>query len=106
MTQSKFGYAAVALATPLLNTLTRTQESEADAFGLATAKEPDGFALTAMKLAEYRKIEPSPFEEAVFYDHPSGATRVRLAMQWKQDHVPNAQMVMPPPMAPDAPAKP
>lgn len=89
------------LATPLTNTLIRVDESEADAFGLNAAHEPDGFASVAMKLSEYRKIEPSAFEEAVFYDHPSGATRVHMAMQWKKDHVKDAQMVVPPPMPQD-----
>jgi STE24 endopeptidase len=86
------------LATPLTHTLIRVNESQADAFGLDVAKEPDAFASIAMKLSEYRKIEPGPVEEALFFDHPSGATRVRMAMQWKKDHVPNAQMVTPPPM--------
>lgn len=91
------------LATPLTNTMVRVDESQADAFGLDAAQEPDGFASVAMKLSEYRKIEPSPIEEFLFFDHPSGATRVRMSMQWKQDHVPNAQMVTPPPMVPDGP---
>ena len=91
------------IATPITNTITRTAESDADAFGLNTAREPDGFASAAMKLSEYRKIEPDPLEEMVFYDHPSGATRVRMSMQWKKDHVPDAVMVTPPPMVPDAP---
>jgi len=75
------------VATPALNTLIRTAESEADAFGLDSAREPDGFASTAMKLSEYRKIEPSPLEEAIFFDHPSGRTRVRMAMEWKARHL-------------------
>jgi STE24 endopeptidase len=78
---------AAMLATPLFNTIVRTQESEADAFGLDAAREPDGFALTAMKLSEYRKIEPSPLEEAIFFDHPSGRTRVHMAMEWKARHL-------------------
>ena len=93
------------LATPLTNTMIRVDESQADAFGLDVAQEPDGFASAAMKLSEYRKIEPGPIEEALFYDHPSGATRVRMSMQWKKDHVPDAQMVVPPPM-PQAGLKP
>jgi len=64
----------------------RISESKADAFGLDAAREPDGFALTAMKLSEYRKISPGPIEELLFFDHPSGETRVRMAMQWKADH--------------------
>jgi STE24 endopeptidase len=74
-------------ATPVLNTIVRTHESEADAFGLDAAREPDGFAATAMKLSEYRKIEPSPTEEALFFDHPSGRTRVHMAMEWKAKHL-------------------
>jgi STE24 endopeptidase len=37
-------------------------------------------------------------EEALFFDHPSGATRVRMAMQWKKDHVPRATEIIPPPL--------
>jgi STE24 endopeptidase len=77
--------------TPVLNSLTRTFESEADAFGLDAAREPDGFAITAMKLSEYRKIEPSALEEAIFFDHPSGRTRVRMAMEWKAKHLAEAK---------------
>jgi STE24 endopeptidase len=73
--------------TPVFNTLIRTQESEADAFGLDAAREPDGFATVAMKLSQYRKIEPGPVEEAMFFDHPSGRTRVREAMEWKAHHL-------------------
>ena len=74
-------------AAPALNTLIRVNESQADAFGLDSAREPDGFASIAMKLSEYRKIEPSPLEEAIFFDHPSGRTRVRMAMEWKAAHL-------------------
>jgi STE24 endopeptidase len=81
--------------TPVQNTIIRTAESQADAFGLNAAHEPDGFAKVAMRLSEYRKIEPGPIEEALFFDHPSGATRVRMSMQWKKDHVPGATVVKP-----------
>lgn len=73
--------------TPVTNTFTRTIESQADWFGLEAAREPDGFAEVAMQLSEYRKIEPSALEEALFYDHPSGRTRVRMAMDWKALHL-------------------
>ncbi len=76
-------------ATPALNSLVRITESDADQFGLDTAREPDGFAKVAMRLSEYRKIEPGPVEEMLFFDHPSGATRVRMAMQWKADNIEN-----------------
>jgi len=100
--------AAVAgmLATPLLNTIVRVHEVEADAFGLDAAREPDGFASTAMKLSEYRKIEPTPFEEAVFFDHPSGRTRVHMAMAWKARHLaelpPAKRAMVVPPLSPVA----
>lgn len=73
--------------TPVTNTLIRTNESDADAFGLNTAREPDGFATTALALSEYRKIEPGTVEEFLFFDHPSGRTRIRMAMDWKAAHL-------------------
>lgn len=72
--------------TPVLNTVVRTQEQEADLFGLNAAAQPDGFAQVALKLSEYRKLEPGPLEEMIFYDHPSGRTRIFTAMRWKAEH--------------------
>jgi STE24 endopeptidase len=74
------------LLTPVLNSIIRVQEYEADVFGLNAAGKPDGFAQTALKLAEYRKLDPGPLEEMVFYDHPSGRTRIYTAMRWKAEH--------------------
>ena len=73
--------------TPVLNTFIRTQEIEADMFGLNAARQPDGFAQAALKLSEYRKMEPTPVEEWFFYDHPSGATRIHTAMRWKAENL-------------------
>ena len=93
------GFTALGLLfLPLSNASIRQSESAADAFGLDAAREPDGFAQAAMKLSSYRKISPPAWEEALFYDHPSGHTRVRGAMQWKHDHVPNATELTPPPL--------
>jgi len=74
--------------TPILNSYIRMQEAEADAFGLNAARQPDGFAEAALKLGEYRKMEPGPVEEWIFFDHPSGATRIRRAMSWKAANLP------------------
>jgi STE24 endopeptidase len=74
------------LATPLLNTVSRQIEAEADAFGLNASREPQGFAMTAMRLSTYRKIHPGPLEEIVFYDHPSGYDRVHAAMVWLKEN--------------------
>jgi STE24 endopeptidase len=76
--------------TPVTNTFTRTQEIEADVFGLNAARQPEGFAEVALKASEYRKMEPTPFEEFIFYDHPSGATRIRTAMRWKAENLSTA----------------
>ncbi len=75
------------VTTPVTKSIIRINESAADAFGLDVAKAPDGFASAAMKLSEYRKIEPTPLEEILFYDHPSGKTRVSMSMQWKAKHL-------------------
>lgn len=83
--------------TPVTNWLIRSNESAADAFGLDAAREPDGFASVAMKLSEYRKIEPGPVEEAIFFDHPSGHTRVHMAMEWKAKHLAEVAGKAPPP---------
>jgi STE24 endopeptidase len=76
------------LATPANNTLIRVQEIEADQFGLAAGREPDAEAAVVLKLGEYRKMEPGPIEEFVFYDHPSGWRRIENAMRWKAQQQP------------------
>jgi STE24 endopeptidase len=79
--------AYLVVMTPVTNTITRVQEQQADMFGLNAARAPDGFASAAMKLSQYRKLEPGHWEEIIFYDHPSGRTRVWNAMQWKAEHL-------------------
>ena len=79
------------LATPLLNTVVRVTEREADAFGINTSREPDGMAKVALKLGAYRKLNPTPLEEFIFYDHPSGRARIRMAMDWKAANLPAGQ---------------
>jgi len=74
-------------ATPINNTIVRTQEYEADIFGLNAARQPDGFANAALKLGDYRKLNPGPIEEFIFFDHPSGHTRIYSAMRWKAENL-------------------
>jgi STE24 endopeptidase len=76
------------IATPILNTVVRTTEREADAFGINTSREPDGMAKAALKLGAYRKLDPTPLEEFIFFDHPSGRARIRMAMDWKAANLP------------------
>ena len=72
---------------PIDNTFTRTQEYEADLYGINAARQPDGEAEVDLLLGEYRKLDPSPFEEFVFFDHPSGRTRIYAAMRWKAENL-------------------
>ena len=73
--------------TPVDNTATRTQEYEADMYGLNTSRQPDGFAQAAIHLGEYRKMSPGPVEEFIFFDHPSGRNRIFAAMRWKAENL-------------------
>jgi STE24 endopeptidase len=73
--------------TPVMNTQTRTEEAEADQFGLNASRQPDGFAQAAIHLGEYRKMKPGPVEEWIFFDHPSGYHRIHAAMQWKAENL-------------------
>ena len=81
----------VFVATPFLNTVVRVTAREADAFGINTSREPDGMAKVALKLGAYRKLDPTPLEEFIFFDHPAGRARIRMAMDWKAAHLPAAE---------------
>ena len=72
--------------TPVTNTISRTMEFEADMYGLNAGRQPDGEANVDLLLGEYRKMDPGPVEEFIFYDHPSGRTRITAAMCWKAEH--------------------
>jgi STE24 endopeptidase len=73
--------------TPIFNSETRTNEYEADMYGLNAARQPDGFAQAAIHLGEYRKMKPGPIEEWIFFDHPSGYNRIYSAMRWKAENL-------------------
>jgi len=75
------------LLTPVLNTMVRTQEAEADMYGINASRQPDGFAQAAIHLGEYRKMSPGPVEEWIFFDHPSGRNRILAAMRWKGENL-------------------
>ena len=75
------------LLTPVLNTMIRVQEAEADIYGINASAQPDGFAQAAIHLGEYRKMSPGPAEEWIFFDHPSGRNRIQAAMRWKAENL-------------------
>lgn len=76
----------VFVVTPFVNSFVRSTETEADLFALNASRQPDAFASMAVKLAEYRKLDPAPWEEWIFYDHPSGRSRIEMAMRWKAEN--------------------
>src|SRR5229473_2339564 len=73
--------------TPFFNTHIRTNEHEADMYGLNASRQPDGFAQAAIHLGEYRKMNPGPVEGWFFFDHPSGRNRIHDAMRWKAENL-------------------
>lgn len=87
------------LATPLTNTIVRVHEVQADLFALNAVRQPDAQARALLTLAEYRKLDPTPLEEFVFFDHPSGRNRVLMAMRWKAEHL-NDPDIMAGPISP------
>jgi STE24 endopeptidase len=58
----------------------------ADQFSLDNAKEPDGLAQALLLEWHGERVDPSPLEEALFYDHPSLKSRLIHAMRWKAEH--------------------
>lgn len=71
---------------PIINSYSRWAEDQADDFGLNASLQPDAAATTFLKLGEYRDLDPHPAVEFLFFDHPSGQSRIRNAMEWKQAH--------------------
>ena len=70
---------------PIQYNIVRDGELAADRFALEVAQEYDGAATVALRLSTYRELEPEPWEELLFRHHPSGATRVGMAMEWKAE---------------------
>ena len=79
------------LSEPVSNTLIRMEETEADQYSLTHVNLPDALATALVKTAEYRNPRPHPVEEFLFYSHPSVERRVRMAMDWKAAHPPEAE---------------
>jgi len=77
------------IASPLINTFSRTLETRADLYSLQTENLPDALSSALVKTAEYRYPRPGKLEEIVFYDHPSVEARVHRAMEWKATHPAN-----------------
>lgn len=79
-------------ATPVTNSITRVMERQADIFGVNAVRKPDAFATVTLKLSTYRKLEPGKLEETIFFDHPSGKSRIHDMMVWKREHIGDVDM--------------
>jgi len=75
------------IMTPVQYNYTRLGEVEADIFGLEISRNPDGMATAALRLSTYRELEPEPWEEFLFRHHPSGSSRITMAMDWKAEQL-------------------
>jgi STE24 endopeptidase len=75
------------LFTPVTNSIVRTTEREADLFGVNAVRKPDAFASVVLKQSGYRKLDPGTAEEAFYFDHPSGKSRIAMMMRWKAEHL-------------------
>lgn len=74
------------IGSPLINTIQRAIEMDADNYSLARVGDPDALIGALLKSADYRAASPSALEEALFYDHPSIAHRIANALDWKVRH--------------------
>lgn len=73
-------------ATPIMNTLSRYAEGQADQYELEIVNKPDAFVSCMVKLCDQnlRHADPHPLIEFMFYDHPSGKHRVQRALNYKK----------------------
>ena len=76
----------IMLATPVFNAFDRVVNVRADQYSLDHAREPDGLAAAVLREHGGDKADPSPLEEALFYNHPSVRRRLLHAMRWKAAH--------------------
>jgi STE24 endopeptidase len=77
------GVVWLALATVGYDNAVRLINVRADQYSLGHAREPDGLAQSLLRSDRADKVDPSPLEEAVFYNHPSLQSRIAHAMTWK-----------------------
>jgi STE24 endopeptidase len=74
------------VAEPITNVYLRSQEADADNYSLALSGEPQGLAEYMIHDADMSSLDPTWLTVALFYDHPSAASRVANAMQWRAHH--------------------
>lgn len=74
------------LVTPLFNWYSRYQEAQADWYGLESTGYWRANIEVDKKLGEYREMDPHPINEILFFDHPSGKNRIKMALKYRDQH--------------------
>ena len=74
------------VASPIMNTISRYAEGQADQYELEIVGKPDALISCMVKLCDQnlRYADPHPLIEFACYDHPSGKNRVQRALNYKQ----------------------
>jgi STE24 endopeptidase len=75
------------ISLPLSNSITREQEAEADNYGINASRQPLGLADFMIRDADTARLDPTPIEEWLFYNHPSIRNRIFAAMEWRAEHL-------------------
>jgi len=74
------------IATPVVNTIKRRFQMEADIYSLNTGRKPDAFILSVLKSADREKVDPGLWEELFFFDHLSIKERILIARKWEEEN--------------------
>lgn len=87
------------LVTPAIATFSRHEEQQADRFGMEVTGDPEAAASSFIKFGTYdlSEYEVDPWIEALLYDHPSPANRIRFAQAWAAGHPDRRGNAAPPP---------
>ena len=76
------------LTLPVDNAIVRSEEHQADLFGLNASRAPHGLAEFMIHDADVARLQPTALEYALFFTHPSDAERVMTSMQWRAANLP------------------
>ncbi|MBV7258243.1 M48 family metalloprotease [Erythrobacter crassostreae] len=82
------GFAFHFVALPLFNNAIRWQENSADQVALDLARDPDGAAELAYRLARGGPLEHRRWYNTLYRSHPDARTRIERAMRWKANNEP------------------
>jgi len=77
-----YGY----ISLPILNSIVREQEYQADLYGLNASQQPFGLSEFMIRDSDAYRLDPNSIEEMVFYSHPSARNRIFAAMRWRAEH--------------------